>query len=195
MAKPLYVYTGSQWVPVASELESTSQYATTTYVDNKVGLDFIRTETFSAASTVSMNNVFSANYDIYRIMIDITTSALVNVNLRFRASGTDASGSNYFTQQIYAGGTSLTAAKLSSQTTYKIGTANTTLANRFRLDIFEPFKAEATGIMSDCIVSTNTGEIEQLYGNHNVTTSYDGVTIYPGSGTMTGIIRVYGYKN
>ena len=26
MAKPLYVYTGSDWVPVASELESTSQY-------------------------------------------------------------------------------------------------------------------------------------------------------------------------
>jgi hypothetical protein len=27
------------------------------------------------------------------------------------------------------------------------------------------------------------------------TTSFDGITIYPSSGTITGTIRVYGYKN
>jgi hypothetical protein len=37
--------------------------------------------------------------------------------------------------------------------------------------------------------------IYEIAGQHTLSTSYDGISIYPASGTETITARVYGYKN
>jgi hypothetical protein len=52
--------------------------------------------TFTGASSVSINGVFSSTYDSYRIMFHVTSASANNYPiLRLRASGTDNSSSNY----------------------------------------------------------------------------------------------------
>ena len=200
MAKPLYVYTGTDWVPVASELESTSQYATTTYVDNKVGLDYLHTETFSAVSTVSINNVFSSDYDNYRIIVGGSLSASATggtINLRLRTSGTDNSAAAYNVLGVSAPSVGYNVA---SQTSAIVGYPpyNSTNSNwgSLSLDLIKPNAAQWTHFYSVSQGVNGSGQDAWLSigGNHRVATSYDGFSlIYPAA--ATGILRVYGVKN
>lgn len=195
MAKPLYVYTGSQWVPVASELESTSQYATTTYVDNKVGLDHIHTETFSAASTVSVNNVFSSTYKAYKIIIDHSASTALNTTIRLRSSGADDTNANYLRQYLLATGATVSGGRVSAQTSW---TLNAPVNNRASAEflIINPFETLAT--TAQCInavdYTSNNLIIADSYA-YTTTTSFDGLSLIASTGNITGFISIYGYKD
>ena len=52
--------------------------------------------TFSTCATLSLNGVFSADYDNYMIVMRHVGSdaSAFNIDLRLRLSGTDANGSN-----------------------------------------------------------------------------------------------------
>ena len=191
MAKPLYVYTGTDWVPVASELESTSQYATTTYVDNKVGLDHLHTETFTSTATVSINDVFSATYDNYLIRARIIVSTNANINIRWRVSGADNTTSNYNTQRLTADNTSVTATRTSGGDTIQT-TGITAQEFAWEWKIQNPFNTDFTFLEG---VHSNGGHTQYVGSGFAATTSFTGITIYPSTGTISGTIRVYGYKN
>jgi hypothetical protein len=147
---------------------------------------------FSAVNNVSLNGVFSATYDNYGLLLTVTGSTSSSVNLRMRASGSDAA-TNYNWQVINANSTTVSGAAVTSQTSYAIsdtGTGKTTAD----LLLFDPFKAEATNVH----LRANARTINTLYmniGQHTTATSYDGFTLIAASGTITGTVRVYGYKN
>jgi hypothetical protein len=61
------------------------------------------TVTFSAVSSVSLNDVFSSTYNHYRIVSDIQTSvANPELDFRYRVSGSDNSTSNYYFTGFYS---------------------------------------------------------------------------------------------
>lgn len=196
MAKPLYVYTGSQWVPVASELESTSQYATTTYVDNKVGLDFITTQTFSAVSSVSINDVFSSTYDNYFITINHTGTTDQSLELRLRVSGSDNTTSNYDSVQIAGTGGTASSATSANQTSFvRLGNVWAGDASS-SIYLFDPFNSKRTTFQASLngYISSSAIVNKVTAGTFKATTSFTGFTILVGGGTVTGSLSVYGVK-
>lgn len=157
------------------------------------GLVHINTTTFSAVSSVSLNNVFTSAYQNYRIIIDGSSSADTELYQRLRLGGTDAIAANYNAQIFTATGTSLSGVRIQNQTLAYVGTPS----GKFNviIDIFNPQIAVPTTYLDQSGRTSNTPTVNAISGNHDVATSYDGITTYPGTGTITGTIRVYGYKN
>ncbi len=174
-----------------------------TYLTNG-GLVYI-TETIVTAgssATLSFNNVFSSTYDNYRIMIDgyQPSAALQALNFRLRVGGVDASGADYYYSFVgnYVDGTS-TATIGSAVTSGTTGIYNSTnslnIANA-SIDVIRPYKAERT--FFTCSGSLYNSQFGSRFGmnEHNLTTSYDGFTLFnSASGNITKItVRVYGYR-
>jgi hypothetical protein len=166
------------------------------------GLDLVAVSTFSAASSVSLNGCFSTSYQNYRIVFDVSSaSASTSLQLRFRAAGTDNSTSSYVYGGMYAG----VGVAGSGQTTWSGGATSLTLTGSTVnntvepmagfIDAFCPFESRATRTLG-CYMNRQSSVylmIEGMY--HAVATAYDGFSMFPGSGTITGNIRVYGLRN
>ncbi len=219
MPKPMYVWSGSAWVSVASEVESLANYATQSYADNSSnvasGLKLIVPSsvaigsgsssvstlgqvTFTSASSVSLNNVFSSTYDNYRVIVNVTSTStnFDPLHFRLRVSGTDNSSNNYKFHLRYfnyggSGGDS-TSSAYSSFPIGSVDSGSTGTGLRASFDVIAPFQS----------VNTSYGTLHTQYnygfygtGITTVTTSYDGCSLVPASGTITGTISVYGYKD
>ena len=158
--------------------------------------DALGNVTFSGCSSVSLNGCFSSTYDNYLILSSFTgTGSSVNLNIRLRVSGTDASGtSTYNFQYIDGSNTSITGAR-TSDNTFFIGTSSNTssMLQSVKINLYDAFKASPTAIQSENQSNISSGYLRFSGGSHTVSTSYDGFTIYPGSGNLTGNIEVFGY--
>jgi hypothetical protein len=160
------------------------------------GLVHINTTTFSAVSSVSLDDVFSATYDNYRVLFS-NSAASVNSEMRFRmrAASTDLSTSYYYgyTQPNISAATG--AYINGSNDTSVYVSYNSSRAGFAIVDFIAPKLAQLTGVSFTGINASTTGNTRIGAGFVNNATAYDGITFFPGSGTITGTIRVYGYKN
>jgi mevalonate kinase len=216
MPKPMYVWSGSAWVSVASEVESLATYATQSYADNQPGSKLIVPSsvavgsgtgsvgtsgavTFSGASSVSLNSCFSSSYDNYKILVVLDSqSASDSFRVRMRASGTDATGSDYGTVQYYGttGSGTMTVQQDASIAFSYVGDYNSTGSTSCDFTIFKPFSVVRTKYNWHTTMDYNGAtRIFTGSGIHKQSTSYDGITFYAASGNVTGTIRVYGMKN
>lgn len=186
-------FTGTPAGPTAASGTNTTQLATTAFVQGASGLTLITAESFSAVSSVSINSCFTSTYNNYRITIAGTASSTANIQIRMRAAGTDATGSDYSSGSLFIS-TSATAFEAGNSA------ANIGLIGRWQsggnaatsIDIFGPELAEDTRAVSD--TGSNTSGYTFFF-YHNSASAYDGFSIIAGAGNLTGIIRVYGYKN
>jgi hypothetical protein len=161
------------------------------------GLVLITSQTFSAASTVSVNNCFTSTYENYRLQVSVSShSATGSFYIRFRAAGTDTSTSTYTWGNGRAGRTSLSdGGGSSSATSFSFGYNTTGTPCHFSFDVFRGNTSASAGLAGNNY-STDAGPIAAFFGGIcTQATAHDGLTIYPASGTMTGTIRVYGYRN
>jgi hypothetical protein len=164
------------------------------YAPSTSGLTLINTTSFSAVASQSVNDVFSAIYDNYKIIVTGLISSVEGMNMRLRASGTDNStASSYVRQTLNATSTTLVGGRATSNL-WELGGWDSTLVNTLVIDLFNPFAASATGFSVDLLRSTSGAYIQIANGTHNQTVSYDGFTLIPGAGTITGSVSVYGYS-
>jgi hypothetical protein len=153
---------------------------------------------FTTSGAVNINNCFSSTYLNYIVKINLTASSASDCELayRMRASGTDNSGSSYTYQRIYQRSTTI-GGGTATGTYQPVGDISSTYIDRtfFQVDLADPFIAKPTtfGLTSNNWNVGNENTQFRITGIHNVSTSYDGISIYPTSGTITGKIRVYGY--
>jgi hypothetical protein len=159
------------------------------------GLVLINKTDFSAQSTVSINNCFTSTYSNYRIIFLGNTSTHNEISVRYRASGSDDSASNYFYQVQGREGTGAvsTATADTNRIFVGLGSGKASIS----MDVFEPQKnVYSTGISINTYLSpgTNVGLFTIAHQN-DVATVYDGISFYMSTGTFTGTIRVYGYKD
>ena len=161
------------------------------------GLVLLNKTTFSAVTSVSINDVFSATYDNYVIeLTDVVPATFGNIVLRLRVSGTDNSSSNYLVGRVYVGSfASQALASTNNQTATEFVAVQsaTGLDNNFTtIKITSPFKTKKTGYMA-----LGSGNLLDLNGgNMTVTTSYTGFTLFNASGgNIAGTARIYGVRN
>ena len=153
--------------------------------------------TFSASTAVSVNGCFTSTYDNYLIVVDISaTSANSIPQFRLRLAGTDASGAtDYYSNSLVGSGASTAAAAFSTNLGY-IATASLRETSG-ELRLFEPALAAPTRwtVTSMQHATTPVIQVGVFGGRHNLSTAYDGITIYPSTGNITGTFRIYGYNN
>lgn len=153
----------------------------------------VASQSFTAASAVSVNNCFTTAYDTYLVIVDsVTGSTTSALNLRLRTSGTDSStgyyyGGNYGT---YAGATGGVGG--SNQSSFKGNDFSSSVVTAATYVIADPAAVQHTVILSQ---RANQDGGATVAGTHQVSTAYDGFTLVPASGTVTGTVRVYGYTN
>ena len=157
------------------------------------GLVHINTTTFSAVSSVSLNDVFTSTYQNYRVIMTAASSSNQDLNIRFRVSATDTT-TNYVYQTFSVNGAVFTGASAGSATLSIIGIVGTTFSLDV-LDIASPQLAAPTVYRTFGVSSSGSILLKDASGAQTASTAFDGFTLFPTSGTFTGTVRVYGYKN
>jgi len=197
----LYIYTGSAWVALASaaappalQLINPTSVAGTG-VTNTNGII-----TASTSSAASVNGVFTTNYDNYRVIWSssaYSNAGQTQTNIRLRAAGSDNANSNYYWARNYSGATTSGASNVDLGTVWQMGDTNTPL-HSFSMDVYSPFLTRRTSFISQTAAwqnATSNFFLINTAGTTSVTTSYDGFTISASTGTLSGELRIYGYRN
>ena len=151
---------------------------------------------FTAVSSLSLNGVFSADYDNYMISVWHEDSASEALNARLRSSGSDASATNYVWQNLRSDGyPTVDAVRLSTQSEYRIGSTFSNLRSGLVCCIYGPFLAQPTAFRSQGVEADSSVDNVRIYdtaGTHSLSTSYDGLSLICVSGNFTGLFSVYG---
>lgn len=158
------------------------------------GLVLIDEESFSAVSSVSLNNVFSATYANYRVILNVpSVSTSSQLRLRYRLSGTDTT-TNYRWTRVEASTQPSGPGNEQGNSDLFVDLTFMETAGSAVIDIIGPQLAQRTFCSYQ---SARLGTYLYTVGGVGVqtdSTQFDGLTIYRASGTFTGTVRVYGYK-
>jgi len=155
---------------------------------------------FSASTAVSVNGCFTSTYDNYLLVFDFTTSGAAGLNIALRLAGTDAATA-YDSQRLLAQSATASAAQ-SLNTSNWVGSGGIGVASATHsgtMTLFSPALAVATRAQIDNNITPNPMTTSAAYYKgallHRTTTAYDGFTFTPGTGNITGNVRIYGFNN
>jgi hypothetical protein len=182
------------------EATNTTQYydgAAWQAVGTTPGLVCVKAETtFSGASSVTADSVFTSSYTNYMIKFRYTTNNTVQPSFKLRVGGVSAS-TNYNYQYINGNASSVSAAGATAQTSANFAIySNGDFKSAATLELFSPQIAEATNFTSLNAWSPASYSGLNVYyaGNHSTATAYDGIEFLVSAGTMTGAYTIYGYS-
>ena len=150
--------------------------------------------TYTNVGTISLDNVFSSTYDNYRIVINgglhSTTS---NLLLRYRYGSTDDSQNVYYLQysHVRQDGTSEPSA-FNPSSSFIIGVGGSGVDTLF---IVERHSAKITGYGFGQSSNGTFGHRTFSGKHNNMNQTYHGFTLQASTGTMSGTVKIYGYKN
>jgi hypothetical protein len=171
-------YNGSAWVNLAAL--------------SGAGSALITSQSVTSANSIIFNNCFSSAFRGYKIVIQGTAVSRGFINARLRASGADASGSNYINSYYFrelGSFTSSSAGATVQQLAYQEPATVTSVIN-----ITDPFLTTMTSYRSiSGSIGPDNGTTFSFGGGHQLTNSYDGLTFLPDS-AFTGTIAIYGVR-
>lgn len=193
---PLTTYTAGE-VLTASSLNANFSFAA-----SAGALKFLTGGSFSAVSAVNLAaNTFTATYRDYLINIQITAGTSIDgqgLNWRGRTSGTDNSNANYsfaLGGRRYADGVATTGGNGASATAGRLTLLTSGNSNTVTATFFGPQLTQRTSFVT-LATGRGVGDTDSALqggGFFDNTTSFDALSFYPASGTITGTYEVYGY--
>jgi hypothetical protein len=191
---PLTTYTSGE-VLTASSLNANFSFAA-----SAGALKYLTGGSFTSVSAVSLAaNTFTATYRNYLININITASSDgVALNWRGRTSGTDNSNASYsfaFRGARYTDGNATTGGNGTTQTAGRLNYLINPGSNSLTATFFAPQLSSITSFVATTTgrgVSDPAGAL-QGGGFFDNTTSFDALSFYPATGTISGTYEVYGY--
>lgn len=166
-----------------------------TQINTSGGLVYLHTENFSAASSVIINNIFSDAYDNYRVLVDISQATATGyTSLRLRSGGVDSAIGYYKALSFVTYSSATVNGEYQNNATgFNACYVNSTYGGKAVSDILNPALPARTHFTQ---FVWNTGQNPGWGGGeHSVASSYDGFTLIPVSGTITGTVYIYGYRN
>jgi hypothetical protein len=113
--------------------------------------------------------------------------------LRYRSGGADNSTTSYFYYGFYWTTSAVNLTTTSATSHFLNNRSTGTSYDSTFVEVFNPQRAVLTSHQVDAI-EVNTGLLIRTGGFFNGTNQFDGFTLFPGSGNMTGTVRVYGYR-
>jgi hypothetical protein len=180
----LEYYNGSAWVAAGP-------------APSPAGLNLISTGAFTAATAVSFDNVFTSTYQNYRLLITATASAQSTLQMKLRVGGVDSTA-NYFYVMAHqrTNGTIITPSSGNPGVFAGINIIAASNKAHGVYDIFSPQIATPTDMTFSASSQDPSGPFITTGGfRHNVSTAYDGFTILPNAGNITGKVQLFGYRD
>lgn len=164
---------------------------------DSIGLWKIAETTFSATTTPFINGCFTSTYDNYRIVIQCHGSAATNFNIRLRSGTSTPETGAVYDRYGFGYLTGLTNFEAANQTTMNLGNVSSTSASRLVLsaDLFNPNVANIHTVLVPYVFAGNNQQVILAPVRIETNTQYTGIEIYGDTGTLTGTMRVYGYRN
>lgn len=150
--------------------------------------------TFSGTSSISLNSIFSSKFENYKIIWKSNGTTDSGTSMRFRTTGTDNTTAVYNFHLAYWGATGVGNIITSNANT--IGGIFGHAYQNADIQIFRPNLAEHTGLTWYGVARSTANNTEQhtssaIFKN---TTVFDGITFYPGSGTQSGTLQIFGFR-
>lgn len=145
---------------------------------------------FSLCNTLSLNEVFTSSYDNYVIILRVTSSEVTDITAKLRTNNTDNT-SSYVYQKLTVDSTTLTSARATT-TLWEIGRSGSTPGSGGTFYLFGPNLPQATSYRSTFGSGLNSAIIYDYGGTHGELIAYNGISIIPSGGTITGQLTVYG---
>ena len=163
------------------------------------GLTLINTTSFSAVSSFApANGTFSATYDNYRVIISgiTTASGTQSFTIRYRATGTDNTTANYYSQRLTGDVAAANADNTTGGTSFLVSYGGSGGNSSLYMDFSNPFAAKKGEIL--CFANgwiTGQGNILKMATmSFDDTTSFDSFSLIVGGSTFSGVCQVYGYQ-
>jgi hypothetical protein len=168
---------------------------------NAVGLWKVATGSFtgaSSASALNMDNVFTSNFDNYRIIFRTLSSASGNLLIQLRdTAGSIVSNLNYYNQHTRSYLGSVDAAFNNAANQSLIATQYGNAWTETVIDMNSPYLASST-VWVGHYNTLNAGVPHALVGNgggmYFPSVQFRGLIMYPTSGTVQGDYAIYGYR-
>ena len=175
---------------------TSGQVLTSAYVNNNInsGLVYITESTFTTSSAVNLDSIFSATYQNYKIEVLVTNSSQVTLQYRYRVGGASNTTANYGNQALIADSTTVSGARTTSQTIGDLGGMTLSNLSFFDITLYAPFQAANKGLVVTSGAYIGEAYIRLQNSNFKASTSFDGISLIPASGTITGTVRVYGFR-
>jgi hypothetical protein len=155
----------------------------------------ITSQSFTSSSAVQVNDVFSATYEQYKVIVSWRASGNNTMRLRMRTGGTDFTSNKYFLAAYTYSGT----VNEGDATSSPIGYSDVTGTSGAEINFFRPFTSGSDTAYTVGFTGPKSGSVVYgpLWGGGGVreNRSDTGFTIYPDSGNITGTVRVYGVLN
>jgi hypothetical protein len=165
-------------------------------------LSLINATTFGAVSSQSFNDVFSATYDNYVILMDLDNQGAQVIRFRYRVSGADNTTSNYaYHTQLSSTGSTAYASVVANagSSIFLTSSDGANSENSVNVTTFGPFLSARTKMLGLHNMSSASGAAPWAGGMLQTaflaTTSFTGFSIFPDSSTISGTVRVYGVEN
>lgn len=148
---------------------------------------------FSLATALSLNGIFTSGYTNYVCSLSFTASAGSGLDCRLRTNS-DVTATNYTNQELTVSGTTITAQRFSATNYFFITRTTASARHGVQLLLYGPALAESTAVRTINSESNTGARISDHAGTHSLNNSYDGLSFYPGSGTFSGTVTVFGYE-
>lgn len=159
------------------------------------GLVYITESSFTASASMPVSNCFSSSYAMYRIIYNSTSTANSNMNFRFRTGTTDDTSASYV--QVGIGRYTLPGDAAYSSTALTAGFVGGVSRAHSVIDVhiggtsgqdYPRLVYSAAFYDGYWYIRTGSVFIDKT------AQAYTGFTLLTSSGTASGNIRVYGYR-
>jgi hypothetical protein len=158
-----------------------------------VGLVFI---TEATGSTISVNDCFTTDFRHYKIFFSTTATAVTGglIRMRLRAAGSDDSANNYITQRASFDATVSTISRQTNTYFEPVGEVTNQAGSNSTIEmtVFDPATTRSTGLSLQAQAALNRNF--SCSGIFDLGTVFDGFSLFPAAGTMSGLVRVYGIR-
>jgi hypothetical protein len=166
------------------------------------GMTLVSSTSFTAQSTVTVNNVFSAIYENYYVDLTLTQNTAASDTTWTLVNGGTPAASNWG-HSTY--GLARTAGSLTvhnsggvNQATPYFFAINATQQLSTKINLSYPFATTRTLSITQSIASVSGfGDNHGIWSNAtlNNSTSYEGFRVSATAGTMTGTLKIFGIRN
>jgi hypothetical protein len=163
------------------------------------GITLLANVSFTAASSVIVDNVFNSTYQNYLIIFVANQNTATGYHtMRLRAAGTDnANGFYGGGVQNYSTSNTLTSYRMNGGADYTIGSGTTSVGSpAVEINVYAPNQAVLTRVSHKGMGDDSSGTYSHYLDTwYNGATQFDGFKIVSSSGTITGSVRLYGLRN
>ena len=159
-----------------------------------IGLELITSQSFTAQTSFQVNYCFSSKFDNYKVVFNNLVIASGDHMLSWQmVSGTTPISSGiYNSQRLGAQGPSVSGSQSNNQSSGFMGFIGPG-SNFISMEMSAPFLAVNTKSITNSHYFPQNVEIQ--YARLANSTSYDGIRFILASSTMTGNVKIYGYRN